>query len=56
MSFNQKKIDDIFCCMSAKFGLNRAGRVHVSLLKGNITPDVRSVVRKLVSVQKKIAH
>ena len=56
MSFNQEKIDTIFCCMSAKFGLNRAGCVHASLLKGDITPDVRSVVRKLVSIQKKIIH
>ncbi len=56
MSFNQQKIDVYFSNMSAKFGLNRAGRVHVSLLSGDITPDVRVAVRKLVAVRPKSSH
>ena len=56
MSLNQAKIEDVFCRMSAEFGLNRAGRVHQSLLRGEITPRVRNAVRKLVANQGRKAH
>lgn len=55
MSPNQDKIDAIFSRMSVEFGLNRSGRVHQSLLRGEITPRVRSAVRKRVASQGKNA-
>lgn len=46
---NQDKINHIFDNLTTKFGVNRAGVVHTSLLRGEITPKVRSDVRKLVA-------
>lgn len=49
MSVNQQKINVYFERMTEMYGINGAGKIHRALLIGEVTPAVRSQIRKMVA-------
>lgn len=51
MSVNQQKINVYFDRMTERFGLNGAGKLHHSLLHGEVTPEIRQKIRQVVATR-----
>ncbi len=59
MSVNQQKISVYFDRMTERFGVNGAGKLHHALLHGEITSEVRSKIRQVVTtpqVKQNVRH